>query len=263
MASTPKQMLNAQTLVGLLSRLMRMDMPTVACVAGVPLKNMQAWITGRRQALRLSSIVAILHTVGIRIDALRTILDAQRVHFWDVHLPAFGRGEPALATLTALSKLLQNGYITEVQTTRKVASLRERLFRRYFLIAGLGPTAQPFKVVVTLHTYPWRKLRITPEIIKGAVWRDDNDHHCLPVRADAWKAITTKDMTVREFDQAFENAATKFSWPDVILMAREFGVGAEDVAEHILETRGNETKAGVGPSAADEVPLRFLLGNAA
>lgn len=265
-ASTPKSpTLSAQTLVGLLCRLMRMDKVTVARVAGVPRKNMQAWIAGKRQALRLSSIAAILHTVGIRIDALRTVLDAKRVHFWEVRVPALGRAQPALAPVTALSRLFKSGFITEVHPLRR-RRLRDRFFRRYFLIAGNGPTDQPCKVVVTLHTYPWRNVRVTPEVVKGAVWRDDNDHHCMAVDVEAWQAITTQDMTVREFDLAFEDASKKFHWQDVILMAREFGVVAEEVAEHIMDSQKDKVDgpSGTGNTATgDEFAVRFLLGHAA
>lgn len=256
MAPKASQTLNAQTLVGLLCGMMRLDLMSVARVAGVPQKNMLAWIAGKRQALRLTSIVAILHTVGVRIDALRTVLDPTRVHFWDLRLPLLGRTRDRLATLTSLSKMMAGGALTEVRPDKRHWTLRQRLFRRYYLIAGQGQTGLPFKVVICIHTHPLRKVRVTPDVVKGSLWRDDNDHHCLTVRSEAWQAITTQDMTVQEYDRAFENIGLRYNWSDVTLMAREFGVTAEDIAEHIMNSQDNSQGKTVDESV---IPVRFLL----
>lgn len=254
MATPP--LLNAQTLVGLLSRMTNMDMQAAAQVAGVPKKNLMAWFAGKRQALRLRSIVAILHTVGIRIESLRTVLDPERVHFWTIRLPRVGTGREALATLTAVSKLMPQGVITEVRPSPKHWQLHQRLFRRYFMISSRDAVGGRFQVVVCLRTHPLRKARVTPEVIKGAVWRDDNEHHCLTVPQTAWHAVTARDMTVEEFARIFEGVVDKFNWGDVGLMAREFGLTAEDVAEWMIKA-ANESETSDTPTEA--VNIRFLL----
>ncbi|TAL63657.1 MAG: hypothetical protein EPN79_16010 [Burkholderiaceae bacterium] len=256
--STPAP-LNAQTLVGLLSRLMNMDMHAVAQVAGVPKKNMLAWIAGKRQALRLRSVVAILHTVGIRIESLRSVLDPERVHFWDVRVPLFGSVRQAFMPLTALSKMLALGVITEVRPARRQWKIVDRLFRRYFMVSRSGGSGVEFQVVVCVHTHPLRRARVTPEVVKGALWRDDSDSHCITVSGEAWHAITAHDMTVQEYRRAFESVQGQFDWADVTLMAREFGMTAEDVAQWMMRESG-ESQA-TAESEGQRYNVTFLLSH--
>jgi hypothetical protein len=237
--------------------MMNMDMLSVAKIAGVPHKNMMAWIGGKRAALRLRSIVAILQILGVRIEQGRTGLDSERVHFWDIRLPWFGNSKAAYAPLTAVSRLLAGGAITEVRPHAKAWTLRERLRRRYFMVYGTNSLQQPVMVVICVHKSPFRKAMVSPDILKGSLWRDDNDHHCLTVREDAWTNITNHDMTTHEYVRAFESVKIRYTWSDVSLMAREFGETPEDVAEWMLRSHA-ESNSNITNSS--EEGIQFLLG---
>lgn len=259
MTTKPTKSLNAQAMAGLLCRMTHMDMTTVAMVAGVQQKNMTAWLAGRRRALRLSSIVAILHAVGVKIDACCTVLDPYRVHFWDISIPMVGAARKGLDPLLQLGKLLGGAAVTEVRPSRKVWKWRDRLFRRYYLITGASSRGLPFKVVVCMRTWPWRRAGLTPAMIKGATWRDGRRR--MTVRRAVWQGLVSKDMTVEEYAHA--EIAPQFDWEHVSLIAREFGLTPDDIAEQILATQ--QDKARLATAAADQpdaaVPVRLLLVN--
>ncbi len=254
-SSSTSQPLNAQTLVVLLARLQHLALPTVARIAGAPTKNLMAWLNGKPKALRLRSMVAILQTLGIRIDRLRTVLDSQRVHFWDIKLPLLGPPKAAYAPLMALSKLLTGGLITEVRPVGRQGWLSRRV-RRYFLVYGQGPMAMPYHIVVCVRQGLLGRGRITPDIIKGALWRDDSDAHCVPVGAENWHALQARDMTVQEYVQIFECRKQGATWNDVGLMAREYHLTANDVVDWMVQSHseGGEEQA---TEAVEKVQLKL------
>lgn len=254
-SSSSSQPLNAQTLVGLLASLQQLPLQTVARIAGAPTKNLLAWLGGKPKALRLRSMVAILQTLGIRIEKLRTVLDARRVHFWEIRLPWFGRPKAALAPLVALSKMLSGGLITEVRPAGRKDWLNRRL-RRYFLVYGQGTMGLPFHIVICVRHGLFQRGRITPDVIKGAVWRDDTEAHCVVVPTDVWQALKAKDLTVPEYVQAFEARKAGATWTDVGLMAREYHLTPSDVAEWMVRSHseGGEEQAA---AAVERVQLQL------
>lgn len=226
--------LKANELVMLLSGLLNFDVDLMARVCNVPAQNLRSWLSGKKDNLRAQSVISLMRQLGLVVDnGIR--LDSTRVHFWSIHDGAFGSSKAAYGALTALSKLLANCSITAVQPPN--ASWMEKRTNAYYLISGQG-----VRVVVNVTKGMFKKLRISPEIVKGASWRDDSETHTIMTSAQRWANLVDKDLTSYEFDAIYNQVEETVSWSDVSLMAREFGVTPADAAQWIADTHGGSAQ---------------------
>jgi hypothetical protein len=223
-----KQPIKANDLVLLLAQLLELDVELMARVGNVPVGNLRTWLAGKKENLRPRSVINLMSMLGLSVtDGVR--LDPSRVHYWNLHDGLFASRKKVTQPLTALSRLMTNCQITAVRAP-SVKSGKQGKKRTYYLVSGKG-----VRVVVCVHHRQLirRNLALGPEIIKGAVWRDDNDHHIIGCSDRLWSHLADRDLTTFEFDQMFTMADDSVSWNDVSLMAREIGLSAADVAEWI------------------------------
>lgn len=236
--STAKR-LKANELVIMLSGLLNFDVTLMARVANVPKRNLFSWLfAGKKDNLRLQSIASLLTLLGLKIEnGIR--LDEKRVHFWQVKDGLFSDGKSAYSTLSKLSKLMPGCMIT------KVVPAKKKLFTwtDYFLVSGSN-----VRVVVIVNRSIFKRSKISPEVIKGACWRDDNDHHTITANARLWANMVERDLTTYEFDRIFGQVEETVSWTDLSLMAREFGITPQHMSEWIMERFGEAPK----PESEDE-----------
>lgn len=225
--------LKANELVIMLSGMLSFDITVMARVANVPKRNLMSWLfAGKKGNLRLQSIVSLLTLLGLKLEGgIR--LDDKRVHFWQVNDGLFSRGKGVYETLSKLSKLMPGCMIT------RVAPAKKRLFSQpeYFLISG-----ENVRVVIIVNKSIFKTAKINPEVIKGACWRDDNDHHTITTNARLFANMVEKDLTTHEFDWIFFQTDDAVSWTDISLIAREFGVTPQHVSEWIMERFGETNK---------------------
>jgi hypothetical protein len=231
--------LKANELVMLVAGLLNLDVEFMARVGNLPVRNLRSWLAGKKENLRPQSIVSLLTLLGLKVD--KTIsLDPSRVHFWTVHDGMFSRGKKAYRAITALSKLMAGSMITEVVPQKGKGGVFNR--QSQFLVMGDG-----VRVVITLRRGMFKRARINPDVIKGASWRDDNDHHSITTGRVLWTHLTERDLTTHEFDRIFYQKDASTGWGDVSLMAREFGVTPADVSAWMVATHGG--------AAANEAPV--------
>lgn len=233
----PTKRLKAYELVHMLAGLLNLEVEMLARVANVPTRNLQSWLAGKRDNLRLQSVTSLLTLLGFKLDGgIR--LDDKRVHFWKISDGLFAGGSTAYESLSKLSKLLNGGMITRVVPAKKsLVSGRD-----YFLVWGDG-----VRVVITVTKSLFKKSKIGPEVIKGATWRDDNNHHTITTNASLWGHLVENDLTAHEFDRIFQQVEENVSWSDLSLIAREFGVTPANLSEWIMERFGE-----AGSTASDE-----------
>lgn len=212
----------------LLSTLQGVDIPLVARTANLPLENVKAWLDGNRSALRVQSLVSLMALLGLRLDAGVWQLDGGRVHFWHLEIGAFSNAERVLASLTTLSKLLNGAAITQLQPPKR--GVRGLWETDYYMLGG-----GPCRVVVSIRRLCFRRPRLSPEVIKGALWRDDNKHHMMPIPATHWAHVLKRDMTTKEFDLAFNASLGAMAWNDLGLAARQYNLTPEDLLDWIRE----------------------------
>lgn len=222
--------LKANELVIMLSGLLNFDVTLMARVANVPKRNLFSWLfAGKKDNLRLQSIASLLTLLGLKLeDGIR--LDDKRVHFWQINDGLFAGGKSAYDTISRLSKLMPGCLIT------RVAPAKKRLIPRpdYYLISGAN-----VRVVVIVNKSIFKRAKLSPEVIKGACWRDDNEHHTITTNARLWANLVEKDLTTYEFDRIFGQIEETVSWTDVSLMAREFGIMPQHISEWIMERFGD------------------------
>lgn len=221
--------LKANELVIMLARLLNYDVTLMSRVANVPKRNLLSWLfAGKKDNLRLQSVVSLLTLLGLRLDdGIR--LDDKRVHFWYINDGLFSWGKTAYETISKLSKLMSGCMISQVEPAKK------RLFpvSDYFLISGAS-----VRIVVIVNKGLFKATKINPEVIKGACWRDDNDHHTITTDSRLWLNLVEKDLTIHEFDRMFKQIEETVSWGDLSLIAREFGVTPQQLSEWIMERHG-------------------------
>lgn len=228
MASSKR--LKANELVTLLSGLLNLDVELMARVGNLPARNLRSWLSGKKENLRLQSVMNLMSILGLKLEGgIR--LDDSRVHYWNISDGFFTRGKTAYQSLVALSKLLSGGMITAVRPLKP--SLADKFTRSYFLVSGNG-----VRVVICVSKSIFKKAKINPEVIKGACWRDDNDHHVINANDRLWTNMVECDLTVFEFDSIFNQIEETVNWGDVSLMAREFGVTPANVSQWIMDTYG-------------------------
>jgi len=231
MSSTKR--LKASELVMLVAGLLNLDVEFMARVGNLPVRNLRSWLAGKKENLRPQNIINLLTLLGLKVDKSIS-LDPERVHFWTIHDRTFGSSKKAYRALNALSKLMAGSMITEV-----VPQKRDRaMFRRHshYLVMGEG-----VRVVITVHRGLFKRARVSPEVIKGAAWRDDNDHHAITTHKGLWTHLVERDLTTHEFDRMFHQKEAGTGWGDVSLMAREFGVTPGDVSAWMIATYGGAT----------------------
>lgn len=225
-----KKPLTAWDLVSILASLTRMNVEFMAKAGNVPPQNLHSWLAGKQQNLRMQSISTIMSLLGLVIKEKGISLATNRVHFWFVDEKLFAP-KKAYAHLSSVSRLLANTAIT------KVAVPGDK--QDYVLLGG----NYGVRVVVVINKTILNKNKnfVTPDLVKGAFWLNDDDEHCIDVADHALVGFLSKhDLTIHEFDRIFSQRKDSCSWNDVALQAREFGVQAEDVAAWINQ-RASET----------------------
>ncbi len=225
----PTKRLKANELVMMLAGLLNLDVSILARVANVPTRNLMSWLAGKKDNLRLQSIVALLSLMGIRLDD-GIQLDDKRVHFWTVNDSIFAGRKGAYDSLTKLSKLLTGCMITRVVPAKK----RFYSGREFYMIWGDG-----VRLVLIVNKQAFKAPKISPDVIKGACWRDEDDHHTITTNSRLWAHLVEKDLTVHEFDRIFQQAEENVTWSDLSLIAREFGVTPHQISEWIMERFGD------------------------
>ena len=111
------------------------------------------------------------------------------------------------------------------------------------------------RLVVCVRRSFFRAPAVSPEVIKGACWRDDSDDHLITTNRRLWTHLVERDLTTYEFDRMFNQVSENVSWADVSLMAREFGVTAADVSQWILERHGELVPDGAGAQDDEGIDL--------
>ncbi len=225
--------LKANELVIMLSGLLHFDVTLMARVANVPKRNLLSWLyAGKKDNLRLQSIVSLLTLLGLKLDdGIR--LDDKRVHFWQISDGLFSRGKSAYETISKLSKLMPGCMLTRVSPAKK----RFFPWPDYFLISGAN-----VRVVVVVNKSILKTAKINPEVVKGACWRDDNEDHTITANDRLWANMVEKDLTTYEFDRIFGQVEETVTWTDISLIAREFGIMPQQVSEWIMESFGESSK---------------------
>lgn len=224
----PTKRLKANELVTMLAGLLNLDVNLLARVANVPTRNLISWLAGKKDNLRLQSVMSLLSLLGFKLErGIR--LDDKRVHFWHINDGLFAGGKSAYESLTKLSKLMSGCMITRVLPTKKP------LFsgHDYFLVWGDG-----VRLVVIVSKSLFKASKVSPEVIKGACWRDDDDRHTITTNARLWAHLVEKDLTVHEFDRIFQKIEESVTWTDLSLIAREFGITPQQISEWIMERFG-------------------------
>jgi len=220
--------LKANELVTMLAELLNLDVNLLARVANVPKRNLETWLSGKKDNLRLQSVMSLLAILGFNLDD-GIKLDDKRVHFWRVNDGLFSNSKSVYQSLSKLSKLMAGCMIT------KVVPAKKRLFSgaEYFMISG-----DNVRVVIIVNKGLFKKARINPDVIKGAVWRDDNEHHSITTNARLFASMAEKDLTTHEFDRIFQKIEETVTWADLSLIAREFGSTPQQISEWIMERFG-------------------------
>lgn len=114
----PTKRLKANELVTMLAGLLNLDVNLLARVANVPTRNLISWLAGKKDNLRLQSVMSLLSLLGFKLErGIR--LDDKRVHFWHINDGLFAGGKSAYESLTKLSKLMSGCMITRVLPTKK------------------------------------------------------------------------------------------------------------------------------------------------
>lgn len=259
----PSKKLKANELVMLVAGLLRLDVEFMARVGNLPVRNLRSWLAGKKENLRLQSVVGLLSLLGLSAGSNGIHLDGKRVHFWYINDGMFTKTKAAYQTLTALSRLLANCMITKVVPHKQ--SLADKLFRAYYLVSD----GSNVRVVICVNKGMFKRARISPDVIKGASWLEDNEHHTITTSNVFWNHVREHDLTTHEFDRMFYRTEENVSWGDVALMAREFGVTPADVAKFVMESKvETQTETvDVGDSGGIDIdgggPMLLMIANGA
>ncbi len=237
----PQRRLKANELVAMLAELLNINVAQMAQVANVPRRNLETWLAGKKDNLRLHSIVTLLGLLGIKVEeSIR--LDEKRVHFWHVHDGLFS-GQRAYEAIARLSKLMAGCLMSKVVAGHERFPISRR---DYFLVAS-----DVVRVVIVVEKSVLSAPKISPSLIRGACWRDDKQQRSIVAGPRLWKHLVEKDLTVFEFDRIFNQVAETVTWADVSLIAREFGVVPQAVSDWIMERNGDSGGPGSGNRGLD------------
>ncbi len=237
--------LKAHELVQVVSGLVRMPPELLAQIANVPVKNLDTWLQGKQQNLLSTSIRAVLRAIGIEIGAEGAYLSADRVHYWHLDDRMFRqRKGSAYRQLTLISKMLADCQITEVLMDGTSAP---RSGCRYFMLSKRD--GSPVRLVIRVNVGLFRKPQVTPDVVRGAMWRDESDEHVVPVCDPVfWSRVVSRDLTIHEFDWIFSGSYDSTSWADVGLAAREAGVRPHDLMGYIHQKAEFARKSAHAPA---------------
>lgn len=229
----PTKKLKAHELATMLAVLLNFDVNILARVANVPKRNLLSWLLGKKENLRLQSVMSLLSMLGLKFEGgIR--LDDNRVHFWQIKDGLFSRRRSAYETLSKLSKLMSGCLITRIAPAKKNLVVAND----YFMVSGAG-----VRIVIVVHKSIFKTAKIGPEVIKGASWRDDNEHHTIMTNSRLWAHVEDKDLTTHEFDRIFLQIEETVSWTDLSLIAREFGVVPQQLSDWIMEHYGDSSSS--------------------
>lgn len=261
MSTSTTRPMRAHEIVGLFAQLLRIDVATVANIAGnIPRANLAAWLAGTRENLRHESVLRLLELIGLR-PATGLKLDAGRVHNWYVQDSQFSSSAKAYAPLRAISKLMEGCAITRVEPPKRSAwATRTRMI---YLLSGPDT-----RIVLHLRKSIFKRSRIGPELLIGAIWRDMGSvsgsvaDHVIDTTPAKWKLLESCDVAPFEFDQIFNQNESRLAWPDVALLAREYAVTPDHVHSMIKSygQAGDTPKrpsrnGGMDSSGGNELPF--------
>lgn len=243
-----KSKITVSGLALLLAKMQGVDIDVLARAANLPHENVLAWLEGNRSCLRVNSIVTLMALLGLRLDAGVWKLDAERVHFWHLEVGAFTNAEQALASLTVLSKMLTGSAITRIRPPK---GERSGFWKTdYYMLGG-----EACRVVVSVRRPGFRSARVSPDVVKGAHWRDDSKHHTMLIPETHWAHVRRRDMTPKEFDLAFNASLGAMAWGDLGLAARQYNLTPEDLLEWIRERHEPVDQATRNANANAEVDV--------
>lgn len=261
--ANPRPM-RAYEIVRLFAQLLRIDVATIANIVGnIPRANLAAWLAGTRENLRHESVLRLLELIGLR-PGTGLKLDSTRVHNWHVLDGVFTSSEKAYSPLRAISKLVNHCAITRVEPPGR--SAWKRRTHQVYLLSGPDT-----RIVLHLRKSIFKTSRIGPELLIGALWRDEGsvtggeDDHVIQTTFAKWKLLESRDVAPFEFDQIFEQNEPKLGWQDVALLAREYEVTPDHVHQMIQSygQAGARTQAPVGGSEAGTSANELQLADAA
>lgn len=251
--------MRANEIVGLFAKLLRIDVATIANIAGnIPRANLGAWLQGKRENLRHESVLRLLELIGLQVTT-GLHLDPKRVHIWNVVNGMFSNSNKAYAPLRAISKLMDGCSITRVEPPSR--SWFARNTKIVYLLSG-----PETRVVINLRKSLWKRSRIGPELLIGAQWRDMASvrgsvrDHTISTTDAKWKLLESRDLAPFEFDQIFDQREPKLGWGDVAMLAREYGV-TPDLAHSMIMGYGREGITEPPPSTLAVPPIAEPRGN--
>lgn len=232
--------MKANEIVGVLAKLLRIDIALIASVIGnIPKANLAAWLRGKKDNLRIDSVLRLLQLVGLEVNERGVGLNENRVHFWRIKDGLFTRN--AYEPVRALSKLLASGAITRVEPPKRGWIGRRN--KLVFLVRGVERSR--LRLVIEVDKSVFKAAHINPEMLPGTQWRESDDRnrhprfkysdHVIPTNAAKWEMLLAHDVAPHEFDQIFDIHEPKLQWNDVALLAREYGVTPDSVHRMILE----------------------------
>lgn len=216
--------MKANELVSLFAKLMQIDVAAVASVAAIPLSNLAAWLGGKKDNLRMASVIQLLALVGLVVRNGTLVLDPRRVHFLKIQDGLLNRN--AYDPLVTICRMFKGMELTRVEPVKQ--GWWESRTRQIYLLSG--PTA---RIVITLRKSIFKRSHINPEALSGTSWREQTPgmplrqryaDHSISASAEKWKLLAECDLAVFEFDQIFDQDEPTIQWSDVALMAREYGV---------------------------------------
>ncbi|MEJ7745225.1 MAG: hypothetical protein WKF61_00405 [Luteimonas sp.] len=251
--------MKANEIVSVLARMLCIDIALIASVIGnIPKANLAAWLRGKKDNLRIDSVLRLLQLVGLEVNDRGVGLNENRVHFWRIKDGPFTRN--AYDPIRALSKLLASGAITRVELPKRGWISRRR--KLMFLVRGIERSN--LRLVIEVDKSVFKDAHINPEMIPGTLWRESDDRnrhphykysdHVIPTNAVKWEMLLSHDLAPHEFDQIFEIHEPKLQWNDVALLAREYGVTPDNVHHMILERFHPNRTGHTGAPGGDERP---------
>lgn len=244
--------MKANEIVSVLSKLLGIDIALVASVIGnIPKANLAAWLRGKKDNLRIDSVLRLLQLVGLEVNDRGVGLSVTRVHFWRIRDRLFTRN--AYLPLQAMNSLLASGAITRVEPPKRGWLARKR--KVLFLVRGIERSNM--RLVIEVDKSIFKAAHINPEMIAGTFWREEDERnrhpgfkysdHVVPTNAAKWTMLLAHDLAPHEFDQIFDIHEPKLQWNDVALLAREYGVTPDSVHQMIL----GRFQPGPSPDHAD------------
>ena len=227
--------MKANELVSLFAKLLQIDVPAVASVAAIPRSNLAAWLGGKKENMRMASVVQLLALVGLVVRNGTLVLDPRRVHFFKIRDGLLNRR--AYDPLIVISRMLKGMEITRVEPVGQ--GWWGRRTRQVYLLSG-----KTGRIVITVRKSVFKRAHINPELIVGTSWREHSpgmpirqrySDHSIHASAEKWKMLSNSDLAIFEFDQVFDQDEPTIQWSDVALMAREYGVTPDAVRAMILQ----------------------------